>query len=168
MSSGTFKLNIKCINWIRTNIEKGSSILEFGSGPGSSGLLAEDYDLHSIEENQEYVDNYSNSTYLYSPVIEEAGYWYDIDLVNEFIKEKTFSCILVDGPAATVDAKCPRCGLYDNLKSGKLKLNTECVWIFDDTHRPWDMDLAVNISKFIGRGLKSFGDYSIVDMQGTV
>ena len=50
MSSGTFKLNIKCINWIRTNIEKGSSILEFGSGPGSTGLLAEDYDLHSIEE----------------------------------------------------------------------------------------------------------------------
>ena len=73
------------------------------------------------KKNQEYVDNYSNSTYLYSPVIEEAGYWYDIDLVNEFIKEKTFSCILVDGPAATVDAKCPRCGLYDNLKIRKTK-----------------------------------------------
>ena len=164
MSSNGWKINTNCIDWIRTNIEKGSSILELGSGPGSTPLLVQDYDLYSIEQNQDYVGVHSDSTYLYSSLIKEAGYWYDIDLVNEFVEGKSFSCILVDGPAAPQGVDCARCGLYDNIKSGKLKLNTKCVWIFDDTNRSADMDLAVTMSEFLGKKLESFHDYSIINL----
>ena len=158
------ELNNNCIEWIKNNIEKGSSVLEFGSGPGSTPHIGRDYDLYSIEENPDYVNVHSDSTYLYSPLIEDAGYWYDIDLVNQFIEGKSFSCILVDGPAADPSAPCPRCGVYDYLKSGKLKLNTECVWIFDDTDRSWDVDLAKKMSELLGRKLESFSDYSIINV----
>ena len=123
------------------NIQKGSTILEFGSGRGTQ-KLSETFNMLSIEENSDWVDRY-DSEYAH---VEIENDWYNIDKVNDFIKNKTYDAILIDGPGAGVRNK-----IVDLISAGKLKLNTDVHIIIDDAEREDGCELSINMSKLLKR-----------------
>ena len=81
-------------DWIRENIPKGGTILEFGSGTGTIELTKH-YTVFSVEQNKEWVGKAPLSTYvIYAPI---KGDWYDIDIVFNEIPQH-YDLIIVDGP----------------------------------------------------------------------
>ena len=136
--------NSKTIEYIISNFERGSTILEFGSGQGTE-LLSKHFKMISIEENEDWVGKY-NSEYLHAPIKDN---WYDIDLVNEFLKDKTYDLIFVDGPAQGKRSK-----MYELLKEEKIQINKDVWFIFDDMDREDDLVGAIAISKLLNRKLQ--------------
>jgi hypothetical protein len=126
------------------NIQKGSTILEFGSGRGTQ-KLSETFNMLSIEESSDWVDRY-DSEYAH---VEIENDWYNIDKVNDFIKNKTYDAILIDGPGAGVRNK-----IVDLISAGKLKLNTDVYIIIDDVEREDGCELSINMSKLLKRECK--------------
>lgn len=135
--------NIKTIEYIISNF-RGSTILEFGSGQGTE-LLSKHFKMISIEENEDWVGKY-DSEYLHAPIKDD---WYDIDLVNEFLKDKTYDLVFVDGPAGGKRSK-----MYELLKEEKLQINKDVWFIFDDMDREDDLVGAIAISKLLNRKLQ--------------
>ena len=125
-------------------IPKGSTILEFGSGRGTQ-KLSETFNMLSIEESSDWVDRY-DSEYAH---VEIENDWYNIDKVNDFIKNKTYDAILIDGPGAGVRNK-----IVDLISAGKLKLNTDVHIIIDDAEREDGCELSINMSKLLKRECK--------------
>lgn len=137
--------NNKTIEYIISNFEKGSTILEFGSGKGTE-ILSKHFKMISIEEDEDWVGEY-DSEYLHAPIKDD---WYDIDLVNEFLKDKTYDLIFVDGPAGGKRSK-----MYELLKEEKLQINKDVWFIFDDMDREDDLVGAIAISKLLNRKLQA-------------
>lgn len=125
-------------------IPKGSTILEFGSGRGTQ-KLSETFNMLSIEESLDWVGRYDSE---YAHVEIENG-WYDTDKVNDFIKNKTYDAILIDGPGAGVRNK-----IVDLISSGKLKLNTDVHIIIDDAEREDGYELSITMSNLLKRECK--------------
>ena len=136
--------SIKTIEYIVSNFEKGSTILEFGSGQGTE-ILSKHFKMISIEEDEDWVGKY-NSEYLHAPIKDD---WYDVDLVNEFLKDKTYDLVFVDGPAGGKRSK-----MYELLKEEKLQINKDVWFIFDDMDREDDLVGAIAISKLLNRKLQ--------------
>ena len=134
----------KTVEYIISNFEKGSTILEFGSGQGTE-LLSKHFKMISIEEDEDWVGEY-DSEYLHAPIKDD---WYDIDLVNEFLKDKTYDLVFVDGPAQGKRSK-----MYELLKEEKLQINKDVWFIFDDMDREDDLVGAIAISKLLNRKLQ--------------
>jgi hypothetical protein len=134
----------KTIEYIISNFEKGSTILEFGSGKGTE-ILSKHFKMISIEEDEDWVGEY-DSEYLHAPIKDD---WYDIDLVNEFLKDKTYDLVFVDGPAQGKRSK-----MYELLKEEKLQINKDVWFIFDDMDREDDLVGAIAISKLLNRKLQ--------------
>ncbi len=119
-------------NWIKSNIKNGSRILELGSGK-STGLLAEFYEMYSIEDNKEWLNKY-NSKYIYAP-IKETTDWYDSQYLEGNLPAN-YELLLIDAPRA-VNPKA-RKGILQNL----ALFNLDCTIIIDDTHREEERLLA--------------------------
>ena len=134
----------KTVEYIISNFEKGSTILEFGSGQGTE-LLSKHFKMISIEEDEDWVGEY-DSEYLHAPIKDD---WYDTDLVNEFLKDKTYDLVFVDGPAQGKRSK-----MYELLKEEKLQINKDVWFIFDDMDREDDLVGAIAISKLLNRKLQ--------------
>jgi hypothetical protein len=125
-------------DFIRKVLPKGSTILELGSGWGTS-QLAKHYTMYSIEHNEEYIDEY-NSTYIYAPLKEHKAIknhptttWYDADVLREKLKGIKYDMILIDGPPATRSGFIKYMSLFD----------TSVILVFDDAARACDR-LVVN------------------------
>ena len=54
-------------DWIFNNLPEGSKILEFGSGTGTIEL-AEQYEVTSVEDNEEWLYLAQDSTYIYCAI----------------------------------------------------------------------------------------------------
>ena len=91
-------------DWIFNNLPEGSKILEFGSGTGTI-KLAEQYEVTSVEDNEEWLYLAQDSTYIYAPLVND---WYDWQALD-ILKNETFDLILIDGP---FDLK-KRIGVFD-------------------------------------------------------
>jgi hypothetical protein len=125
-------------DWIRENIPKGGTILEFGSGTGTIELTKH-YTVFSVEQNKEWVGKSPLSTYIYAPI---KGGWYDIDIVFNEIPQH-YDLIIVDGPGGSHY----RPGIdkyWDRLK-------TDIPLLFDDTHRAPDRDHAILVAEQLGK-----------------
>ena len=133
------------LTWMEDNIPEGSTILEFGSGKGTD-RLSKNYKMLSIEEDENWVNKF-DSKYLHCPL---KNKWYNVDLINEFIEDKDYDAIFVDGPAGAKREK-----LYTYLQSGRLKLKTDCIIVFDDTERKDDCTTALKIASFLKKSYKS-------------
>ena len=79
-------------DWIFNNLPEGSKILEFGSGTGTI-KLAEQYEVTSVEDNEEWLYLAQDSTYIYAPLVND---WYDWQALD-ILKNETFDLILIDG-----------------------------------------------------------------------
>ncbi len=131
------------IEWIKNNVPKGSTILELGSGKGSTLHLCDDYDLYSIEHEKRWMNKF-DSTYIYAPI--KDGF-YDIDVLKEKLPDK-YALIFVDGPPRKIDGKkIGRKGFGENLDL----FNTDCIIIFDDSDRGRERKLIASVCEQLGR-----------------
>jgi hypothetical protein len=139
MSAGGMSISDSVVKWIRSNLKEGSTILELGSGTGTE-VLSKNYKMISIEENEKWVGKYG-SDYLHAPIVDD---WYDIEKVKDFLKNKTYDAILVDGPAAGIRSK-----FFENIEL----FNTDVLLIFDDVERMDDRKNADMVSEHVERKL---------------
>ena len=158
MASG-ISISEECLNYIKSILPKGSTILELGSGDGTT-WLAKDYKMYSVENQSEWFDKYPNDTtyincnikyydeeYTAPNILEQTG-WYDPDDLFPNLPD-SYDLILVDGPGG----QWGRGGFFKHID----KFNTDVPMIFDDIHRIQDSDVMENVSEYVNR------DYKIID-----
>lgn len=122
-------------DFITNQLEQGSTILEFGSGEGSTGQLSKLYKMYSVEHDSRYVGAY-DSTYCHAPIDLNQN-WYSLDKVKPFLSEISYDMVLIDGPVGSK----PRFGAFNNRELLDLKGK----WlIIDDTHREGEIILFHN------------------------
>lgn len=134
-------LSNEVIEFIKENLPKDSTILEFGSGRGTE-ILSKTFNMLSVEENLDWVDRY-DSEYLHAEIKED---WYDIEKVNNFIKDKSYDLVLIDGPADGDRNK-----IAELISNGKLKVNTNVSFLIDDAEREGGADLMAYFCKILNR-----------------
>ena len=129
--------------WIEEHLPKGSTILELGSGKGTTRMV-QNYTVYSIEHSKKWMNRYG-SNYIYAPI--KKG-WYDIEAIKKGIP-KHYDLLLVDGPPRKVDGvKIGRRPLGDHLDL----FNTDVPIIVDDSDRGREMKLLKDIVEKLGRG----------------
>lgn len=115
---GVHSISKELFDCMRHFIPSGSTLLEFGSGWGTS-QLSEHYDMISIEDHINFIDIYK-SQYIYAPRVDN---WYDIEKIKNEIK-KPYHAVLVDGNSDNSRLQ----GLIANTSF----FNWEVPWFFDD------------------------------------
>jgi len=134
---GGVAINKTCVEFIKSILPAGSTILEFGSGPGSTLALSEDYTLYSVENQPEWFDKFPIcTTYIncrtkmyddeYTAPCDYQKGWYHPDDLFPNLPEK-YDLILIDGPGCL---NWGRGGFLKHLD----KFNTNVPMIFDDAH----------------------------------
>lgn len=144
-----FAIPLEEYMWIRQLISPGATILELGSGPGSTGNLSQHYKMYSIEHDSRYTAAYnSNCNYLYIPL---KNSWYDIDILKNKIKDICYDLILIDGP--------PGEGSRDKFIDHIELFNTSVPIVIDDTHRSGEYAFAKKVSNTINRPITFIDAY---------
>lgn len=143
-----WKFSDGLIEWIKSNIPFNSTILELGSGQGST-VLAQDYKIICVEHDKEWLDKYSNIEYIYAPLKEhkpvegfEHHTWYDPQFLNS-IKNLDYQTLIIDGPPGCFG----RSGFLKYMDLFKIPENL----ILDDIHREAETRLAIKISREVER-----------------
>tara|TARA_B110000977_G_C10863333_1_gene410643 strand:- start:203 stop:688 length:486 start_codon:yes stop_codon:yes gene_type:complete len=124
--------------WIAHNFDKGSTILELGSGTGTIELTKY-YKVYSIEQDKKWINFAKDSTYIHAPI--KDG-WYDFDIVFNNIPSN-YDLLLVDGPGGT--------GNREGIKNYWDKLNTDVPIVMDDTHREAEFNFAVETANTLDK-----------------
>lgn len=121
---------------IRTYVPKGETILEFGSGPGSTMELKPFYNLYSVEHtpwckfNEE--DHYFRCPLdAYNYPNEEITLWYRMETVIEALKVP-YKAILFDGP--DTETRMIPVVIHHEI------FNKDVHWFFDD----WNIEKIRN------------------------
>jgi len=128
--------------WIVDNLDPGKTILEFGSGKGSTMNLSKHFKMISIEHDIKWIGKY-NSKYIWAPIIKEYN-WYDINIIKKHISKLKYDMILVDGPVGEGN----RNGFLENLDM--FDIDDKDI-IIDDISRKGEMDLFINLIKKLKR-----------------
>lgn len=144
---GSWSIAHEVVDYIRSVLPVGSTILEFGSGEGT-GLLAEHYNMISIEHDAEYVDKYK-STYIHAPLVKikphskfgNCDTWYDAKVIQNALQDKTYDMMMIDGPPG---ANITRPGMYKY----RDMFNWKVPVIFDDSQNAGVWQLIVTICKW--------------------
>tara|TARA_S200002703_G_scaffold138051_3_gene128148 strand:- start:530 stop:1045 length:516 start_codon:yes stop_codon:yes gene_type:complete len=161
MAAG-ISINENCVNLIKRLLPNGGTILEFGSGEGTTWLSDAGYTMFSVENQPEWMGKYPrHTTYInckikyyddeYTPpknIFNQRG-WYDPDDLFPNLPKK-YDLILVDGPGG----RWGRGGFYKHID----KFNTDVPMVFDDINRTQDSDVMEFISEYVDR------DYRIIDL----
>jgi len=136
------------IEWIRENVPKGSTILELGSGRGSTQSLCHEYKMYSIEHDKKWLNRF-DSSYIYAPI--KDGF-YDREVLKKELPTE-YELILVDGPPRKIDGKkIGRKGFGENLDL----FNTDCIIIFDDSDRGREKNLIASVCEQLGRSVTQY------------
>ena len=141
-------------DYVSNKIAHGSIFVELGAGIVSSRAFSKIFNLHSVEQSQEYCGIYTDVKYIHAPI---KNGWYDVDVLKSELP-KNISGIFVDGPAGSGN----RQGLLDNLDL--FDLSSDAMLIFHDTYHDEERKLAVNIANKLGLSIKEYtnGDYYAV------
>ena len=144
---------------IRSILPEGKTILEIGSGFGTS-QMAKHYKMYSIEATLSWVNKY-DSTYIHAPIkMYDNGYpppqipgnkgWHDPKILSEVLPTIEYDLIFIDGPEG-------RYGRGGFLKHIGL-FNTNVPMIFDDVNRPPELALMQEVSKVLGKSYNILQD----------
>lgn len=125
-----WSIGLNLYAYIRLNFERGSTILQLGSGKMDELLLL-DYDLISIEHDE----NWLKPNCIHCPIVN--GYYNLPDTLPDY------DLLLIDGPPS----KIGRGGITNHIK----KFNLSRTIIMDDTNRTIEANLAEWIGKQAGR-----------------
>jgi len=106
---------------MRLSVPKGATVLELGSGPGSTSALRTVFDVRSVEHKQEFVGKYNSvDKYIHVPLLNG---FYDMDKVLEKVDFK-YEFLLVDGPDEE--------SRQDNFHIQCDRFDKTVPWFFDD------------------------------------
>lgn len=146
-----FAISQEMFQWIRENLEDGSTILEFGSGTGTVELTKY-YTVYSVEQNLSWVNHAPDSNYIYAPIVNG---WYNSEIVFGNIP-KQYDLLLVDGPAGT--------GNREGIGHYWDRFDLDIPILMDDTHRIRELTFAQQTAEVLNKTLeiipghqKSFG-----------
>ncbi|MFW6311177.1 MAG: hypothetical protein ACOC1K_02965 [Nanoarchaeota archaeon] len=128
--------------WIKENLEEGKTILEFGSGSGSTKNLSKFYNMISIEHDSKWVGKYQ-SFYIWATINKKEN-WYDIEPIKKLLKNKDYDLILVDGPVGEGN----RWGFLKNIELFDIK-NKHII--IDDINRNGELNLFNSINSLLER-----------------
>jgi len=137
-----WSISEELFQWITTNLEKNSIILELGSGYGTKELV-KNYKVYSVEHDENWLNICPESNYIHAPLIDG---WYDLEILKKQLPEK-YEMLLVDGPI-----KKNRLNFTKNLNLFK----TDVIIIFDDTNREGDKKMVEEISKKLNKEIIEF------------
>jgi hypothetical protein len=103
---GGWSMSYEMLLDILKYVPEGGTILEFGSGNGTNELLKY-YNVISVEHDINYVGYVTGSKYIYAPIgdmphtikgFRHIKQWYNIDKIQEGLKDRKYDCIIIDGP----------------------------------------------------------------------
>ena len=142
-----FEIGTVLENTLKKRFKKGSVLLELGSGEGTQ-RLSEHFEMMSVESEKEFVDKY-DSIYIHAPIDKRTN-WFTIEPLKYL--GFNYDAILIDAPRAIPEDA--RLGFLDNMDL----FNLEVPIFVDDTHRPSEHKLAVELSKRLKRPMTKFED----------
>jgi|TARA_Y100000310_G_scaffold138497_1_gene137476 hypothetical protein len=159
---GGVSVNESAVEFIKTILDEGKTILELGSGPGSTVGLGKIYKLYSVENQPEWCDKFREyTTYIncrsksYNKVYTKPdGFpndqaWYDPDDLFPNLPIN-YDLILVDGPGGYSHG-WGRGGFFKHIG----EFNTNVPIIFDDVNDPEKGGILMRkISEYTNRPFK--------------
>lgn len=144
-----YAISQEMYQWLVTNLPKGKTILELGSGNGTKELTKH-WKVFSIEQSEEWLNVAKDSTYIHAPLIKypQLPYeWYDIEIIKKEMP-KEYDLILVDAPSGR--------GRFGFIEFSNL-FNLDVPILVDDTHREEERRVATMIGAKLN---KCVFDYS--------
>ena len=134
-------ISMECYSWIYENIEKGETIIEFGSGSGTMEL-SRYHNVYAIEHQERFTRLAPKANYILADIVDG---WYNSEVVFNSLPEE-YSLIIVDGPPNLDQVKT-----RNNIAKYWDRLNTSVPIIMDDTHREDEYNLAVETAEILGK-----------------
>ena len=138
---GSWSIDESLYDYIREVLPDGSTILELGSGYGTS-WFAEHYTIYSVEHDPDFVDKY-DSTYIHVPLKDhkplanhQSTRWYDAAMLREGLEGLKYDLLLIDGPPQT------RSGFFKYMEL----FDKDAIWVFDDLHREIDRKVVNSVA----------------------
>lgn len=136
----------KCLyEYVTQRIPKGAKMLELGAGLISTYVFSEYFDLYTIEQSDNWLNKYP-ANYIYAPISNETN-WYSRGFLENTLP-KEYELVFVDGPSGGGN----RDGILKNLDL----FNLNCIWIFHDTHRETERNLAQEFANKTNKSIKFF------------
>lgn len=126
-------ISTELFNWMLENIPKGSTILELGSGRGTSELVKH-YNVYSVEHDNRWLNLVPLSNYIHAPLVDG---WYDVRILEQQLP-KEYDVLLIDGPPAE-----KRVGILKHLHL----FRRDVLIIVDDSHRKTDFSIVQHLTK---------------------
>ena len=129
-------------------VPKGATILELGSGPGSTvNLLEAGYDIRSIEHNPAYMTYNKPENYIYCPlVINSQQLFYQMDLIVDRLPD--YKALLIDGPDTD--------NRMQEFNKNYKYFNPKVHWFIDDYKLSPMKEGIDELEKITGRELLKF------------
>lgn len=128
-------------SYIRDVLPEGSTILELGSGWGTSQLVKH-YKVYSVEHDPMYWDKYHDN-YLYVPLKKhkviknhDGDMWYAADVLKLALEGIKYDLLLIDGPPVYRAGFVKYFDLFD----------PDVIMIFDDVNRSKDNSVMNSIA----------------------
>jgi len=127
---------------IRLCVPKGSTILELGSGEGSTANLKEFYNVISIEHKESYIGAFNKrENYIYAPLDPHTdNQFYDMSYVEG--KLPKYDALLIDGP----DTEARNIWFLNKIRYFDRSVH----WFFDDYCGVQLKDGIDNIIQYLG------------------
>lgn len=160
-SFGWFQMTEAMFLHILDILPTGKTVLEFGSGWGST-QLAKYYNVYTVEHDSAYIDKYPDLHYIHAPMKKN---WYDVEALKTQMP-KEYDMIIVDGPVGggiihQGKLYTTRSGFNRNIDL--FKTDVPIVW--DDLHFApvynAFVELALKLGKvpniYVGDVTKSYG-----------
>lgn len=143
---GMWSIQPGLIRTIKEILPTGKTILELGSGYGTS-VLVEDYTVYSIEHNHRWLNRYHDN-YIHAPLKEHKAVnhydgtkWYDFEVLNRELPKIDYDLLLVDGPPYH------RAGFIKYFSLFKRDVPI----VFDDYNRPADRAIVIKIAHLLNK-----------------
>lgn len=146
MPLGGFGIEKKLFEWIIAYLgDSKKTILELGSGEGSSFELSKHYKMYSVEHDKNWINKY-DSTYIFAPI---KNKWYDTEILARELP-KQYDLLLIDGPPEEIG----RAKMAENLGLFLKGI----PYVFDDINRPEERRMVLKVSRELGKKIKFLKD----------
>ena len=123
-------------DWVLSNLPPTKTILELGSGQGSTKNFSRFYQMYSVEDKAQFVGLFE-SRYIHAPIVDG---WYDTQVLRERLPAH-YDMLLVDGPTGEGN----RWGFLKHIDM----FNTSVPLVFDDTGRKAENDMMHEVARLL-------------------